>query len=174
MKKEKSLLRAYDIQFSGLKLGNHLFTYSLDNEFFEYYKYPEILGADIHAEVNLEKKSNMLVLDFTLQGKATSICDRCAEACEVKISLEDERVILKFGVADSEKNDEIITLDEGSHTFNIADLLYEFSVIALPMFKTHPEGACNPEVLKILEKLKVKNEEKTDPRWSALKNIKLE
>ena len=41
MKDKKRDLKAYDIHFAGLKDGEHLFEYQVDNHFFELFDYQE-------------------------------------------------------------------------------------------------------------------------------------
>ena len=50
-------LKAFDIQFVGLKLGKHVYEYEIDNTFFEHFEYDEFNDVNVKIVLNLEKKS---------------------------------------------------------------------------------------------------------------------
>ena len=50
-------LKAYDIQFAGLKLGNHVYDYEINHKFFEYFKFDEFNDVNVNLKINLEKKT---------------------------------------------------------------------------------------------------------------------
>ena len=50
-------LKAYLIQFSGLKIGKHQFEYQLDNSFFEHFNFEEFNSVAIKVDLILEKKN---------------------------------------------------------------------------------------------------------------------
>ena len=65
--------------------------------------------------------------------------------------------------------------DIHTHDFDVSSLIYEYIILAVPMYRVHPEGQCNPEVIAMLTAKPEEPEEKDiDPRWAALKDIKLE
>lgn len=116
----------------------------------------------------------MLELDISFSGNVELECDVCTGLYAQPIRGE-ERLIVKFGEESYDETDEIIVLHPGEYEINIAQPLYEFIHLALPARRVHPEGECDPEVLKKLEELNSGEEEKddTDPRWDALKGLNL-
>ena len=53
------------------------------------------------------------------------------------------------------------------------DLLYEFISLSLPLKNVHPKGECDSQMIeKVNEFSRVEEEEKIDPRWGKLKNLK--
>ena len=73
MKDKKRDLKAYDIHFAGLKDGEHLFEYQVDNHFFEFFDYHEFNSVNHLVQVRLQKKSTLLELDFPLKALSMSI-----------------------------------------------------------------------------------------------------
>ena len=77
----------------------------------------------------------------------------------------------------TEETDDVAVVDPDSHDFDVSTLIYEYIILAIPMHRVHPEGQCNPEVIALLSKEETPDEteeETIDPRWAALKNIKIE
>lgn len=164
----------YDIHFSGLSLGTHIFDYKIDNTFFSLFEYADIKEGSLEVSLTLEKQERMLILNFTLTGFIVKPCDRCLE--DVNLPLEGtNRIILKYGTSYKEVDDEIITIPETMHTFNIAEVLYEFIQLAQPMQCLHPDdengiSLCNQQMLDRM--YGTEKEESIDPRWAALAQLK--
>lgn len=172
-------MKAYNIVFSSLKQGLHDFEYDIDLAFFEEFDYQEFNSASINAKVQLHKGSNMLELDFNIVGKVGVICDITLEPFELPIK-DRFKLVVKFGEHYNDENEEILILPHHSYELNIAQYLYELSVLALPAKKIHPgiaDGSLKSPILEKLKELepdleeqKNKNKE-TDPRWDALKKL---
>jgi uncharacterized protein len=168
------------IQFSGLSLGSHLFELEVNSKFFEQFESSEIQKGNIKIKLELVKQSSMLILNFQLAGSVNSACDRCNEDFDLPINAED-KLIVKFGNTEEEsENDDIITLAPNENELDISQLVYEYIVLALPIRRVHSdndkgESGCNKNTLAKLNSILLEKEkkEKTDPRWAALKNIKL-
>lgn len=166
----------YSINFASLKQGTHLFEYKIDNSFFQLFDYDEFIDSNFKVKLELEKQSTMLLLDFTIKGYFFVPCDRCLD--DVKLELKGkENLIVKFGnEANNNDTDEIVTLKENEHQFNIASYLYEIIQINLPQKRVHKKKDCNQEIIEKLKKIIVK-ENKTqniDPRWAKLTQLKTE
>lgn len=162
----------YSVQFTGLKEGMHELRFELSEKFFEHFEYSEISKCEVIVDINLEKQSTMLIFDFVVQGKAEVLCDRCQE--DVSIDLEHEdRLFVKFGEQTSTTENEILVLGPQEFEVDLSQYLYEFSHLALPAKRIHKTmGACNKDVIQILEEMMEHEEEKkSDPRWDALKRL---
>ena len=57
-------LKAYDIQFVGLKLGKHIYDYEINQTFFEYFEFDEFNTINVNLNIHLEKKTTLLELNF--------------------------------------------------------------------------------------------------------------
>ncbi len=167
-------LNQYDIQFSGLKPGKHDFEFEIDRKFFESIEYSEIKEGKVNVALEFEKHSTMLVLSFVLKGEVEVPCDRCGEDFLLPLSAQ-QRLIVKFGDHATEEAEDVITVHRNESEINVAHFIYEYIILALPQKRVHPEGKCNKEALKRLEKLEeeTNKNKNTDPRWDGLKNIVL-
>lgn len=177
-----NFLKQFSIPFVGLKQGKHQFEYNISKAFFDEFDYSPIKQGDLKITLELQKQETMMVLTFALNGKVTLTCDRCNEEFEWDIH-SDERVLLKMSEEDYDTSDEIVTLSKNDYEINVANFIYEFINLAVPIVHIHPdlengEPGCNKEVLKIIKKLSVseQSDSKTivqhDPRWDALKKLR--
>ncbi len=169
-----NVFSAYSIPIQGLKVGVHQYQYSIDGAFFRHFEDSPLETAAINFEVTLEKRSDMFLVDFVLQGTVGAICDRCTTAINLPVN-GDFELIVKYGEAeDVEENDEVVFISREFSSLNLAKYLYEFTVLALPITNTFdcqslPEPPCNWEILKFL---KTEEEEaKSNAIWEALRNL---
>ena len=166
-------LKDYTIQFVGLKIGKHSFTYHIDNKFFDEFQYRDF--KDINCEVDLElvKKATLLELHFNIKGKATFTCDITNVPFDKEIS-NALHLIIKFGAEFNDDNEEIIIVPYSDYQFNVAQYIYEAIILALPVKRSHPgieDGSLKSEALEKLKELEVKEQKETDPRWDKLNEL---
>jgi uncharacterized metal-binding protein YceD (DUF177 family) len=154
MKKSK---KEYIIPFSGLSLGEHTFDFVINDTFFENRPYSEIQKGNYKVNVHLTKFSSMLSLSIDIEGESEVICDKCSELFMLPTSTNNQ-LMVKIGLEDNNNEDEdVLFLASGEHELDIEQYLYEYIVTGIPFSRVHPEGACNMEVLKELEKIRVEN-----------------
>ena len=165
-------LTDFQITFSGLKLGSHKFDFQIEDSFFQLFDYAELSSGQINAVILLEKKSNMLDLEFQIKGNVKLACDTCSEDYKQSIESTYKQIVKFSDLAEPEETDEILILPTNEHTLQVAHQLYEFIYLSLPTRRTHAEEAdCNQEVLEKLEELAYQEPRTTDPRWSALQKL---
>ncbi len=172
-------LRNYSIPFTGLKLGKHQFEFIVDNAFFDAFEYSLVKKANLKCQVELEKQETMLILNFQITGTIDANCDRCLAPYPQQVDIREQQVA-KFSEEAIDEDEEIITLSKNDHEINIAGLIYEYINVAIPFITVcDNEGNtpyCDKETLESLNKLSAgteeEQEEKTDPRWDALKKFK--
>jgi uncharacterized protein len=161
----------YSIPILGLKIGVHHFKYSVDAEFFKKFEGSPIENGVVHFDLELDKRADMLILDFSLNGFVEAECDRCT--AQINLPIEDTReLIVKYGEAEGEEEDEVVFIHRESSDFNVAKYLYEFTVLALPITNTYDcqldeNPPCNQEVLKYLNQNP--DDEQSNSIWDALK-----
>lgn len=169
--------KEYSIPFSGLKQGKHEFKYRVDNTFIQSFGFQEFNNVSVDVLVLLDKQPTVLEFDFQASGTVNVDCDLSSEPYDQPIS-SSMKLLVKFGDEYNDEDDEILIIPHGEHQVNIAQYIYEMLVLAVPAKRIHPgvaDGSLRSELLEKLEELQPgepKNEEdKTDPRWDALKNF---
>jgi len=170
-------LKAYIIQFVGLKLGDHHFEYNIENTFFKYFDFNEFNDSNVQVNVKLEKKTTLLEFRFDVLGTVNVNCDLTNEPFDQPIQNSYD-LIVKFGDEYNDENEEILILPHGAYELNISQYLYELIVLSVPGKRIHPgvkDGSLKSEMLLKLEELSPeglnKNKEEIDPRWNTLKKL---
>jgi len=175
-------LNEFLIPFIGLKLGKHQFEYQISKSFFDAFDYDDFESCDIKVNVVLEKKNTMLELNFKHKGTVHVPCDLTGEMFDLPIKGKI-RVVVQFGEAFNNDNDELLILPHGEHQIDLSQYIYEMIVLSIPLKRVHPgikDGTLKSEALDKLNELKVKEkkvvdkskkEEDTDPRWDKLKQL---
>jgi len=164
----------FNIEFAGLKLGHHNFDFHISETFFNNYNYCDFSLADIKIDVALIKKTTIMELNIVARGNVRVKCDLTNEPYDQAIDNNIDLVV-KFGNEFNNENDEILIIPHGEHKVNLAQYIYELTVLSVPAKRIHPgviDGSLKSEILNILEDLKPKeNKKTTDPRWEKLKKI---
>lgn len=165
------------IQFSGLKPGRYSYRYELDRSFFEVFENEELCEGKVDFEVNLERHERMLMFNFAFEGRMKTICDRCLREMEVPVKGE-QTLCVKFSDTETSEDEDVVILPDGAYEIDLAQWMYEYVAVSMPMQCVHPEGECDPEMLRyITEESEEDGEPKemaageTDPRWDALKQL---
>jgi uncharacterized metal-binding protein YceD (DUF177 family) len=170
-------LKKFNIQFVGLKEGSHFFEYQINKKFFEAYHFDEFDKTNLLAKVKLEKKINLLEFDFQISGTVRLPCDVSNELFDQEIH-GNLSLLVKFGLEYNEDNEDILILPYEEYEINIAQYLYELTVLSVPNKRIHPkvmDGTMKSKALEKLEELTIKENKPvaktTDPRWDKLKDL---
>jgi len=164
----------YQVAFSGLNPGSHIFDFEIGDAFFEDIQDAEISGGAVAVQVVMVKEERMMDLHLTISGVVKVPCDRCNELMDLAIS-GNERLIVKLGEDFFEESEDIQVIPETSHQFDLAPFLYEYIHLLMPVRRVHPEEGegenhCDPEVIKRLSELS--EHHNPDPRWEVLNRLK--
>jgi uncharacterized metal-binding protein YceD (DUF177 family) len=172
-------LKEFNIQFVGLKLGNHVFEYGIDSTFFEAFDFDEFHNSKIQVTLDFAKKNNLFELNFHMKGTVNVNCDVSLEPYAQEIE-GDFAMVVKFGPEYNDDNDEILILPHEEYQLNVAQFIYELIILSMPSKRVHPkvlDGTLESEALKKLKELEVDNEspaeskDEIDPRWDKLKGL---
>ena len=183
--------RYYNVSFAGLPLGQHEFEFQITQSFFDLFEFDQdFQHPNLRVDLVLDKKNNFLELHFQLSGTIEVNCDLTNEPYEEKISGKSS-IIVKFGSEFDDTDDEVWVIPQGEFTINIAQMIYEMTLLALPRKRIHPDvqsGKSHSEMLELLEQYSLdevdfdeigknelsedSNDEEIDPRWEALKKLK--
>jgi uncharacterized metal-binding protein YceD (DUF177 family) len=175
--------RDYEIAFVGLKPGVHEFSYEIDDRFFELLEVatPDFKNVKATIKLTLDKKSSFFLLKFDVDGKATVTCDRCGD--EYELQLWDEfNLVVKLtddpeAEEQSEEDPDVTYIARNESHLDVSKWLLEFLTLSVPMQHIHPDkpdgtSGCNPEALKLLNKLSLDAENKNNPIWKDLDKFK--
>jgi len=173
------------IQFSGLKPGRYTYQYPIGDSFFKGFENEELREGSVNFEVVLERRERELLFNFAFHGTVKTTCDRCLGAMTVPVE-GNEVLCVKFSDTETSDNEDVLILPENAYQIDLAQWLYEYIAVRLPMQKVHEEGECDPEMLKYISEghdgedgeasgdesgCRTLGEGESDPRWAALKEL---
>ena len=141
------------IPVKGLQAGEHQFSYAIDGEFFQGFDNGQIKDADCTVKVSVIRHQTLLDITCSVGGFVVTECDRCLEDLTLKVDV-DRKLTVGFGTVDVEdgREDDVIVIDRSEAELCLDQFVYDYICLSLPMVKVHPEGKCNPEMLKYISK----------------------
>lgn len=167
-------LRQFSIPLKGLKNGIHQFVFQIDKNFFSSFDSSPVNNGKLETSLNLEKKSDHIVLDFFTKGFVNTDCDRCTALINLPVESEFEAIV-KYREEPGDDGD-VIYISVEEHQLNVATLIYEQIILSIPLIKIYNcesvnPKPCNEKVLGILSK---DSELSSNPLGDALKNLKID
>ncbi len=172
------VLDHFSIPFIGLKVGLHQLKFEVDNLFFAEYENSLVKKGKLTINLDLDKRSHMAVLEFSLKGTVVTDCDRCME--DIVLPIQGNHILhAKYSEEDMEPTDEIIYIHPRLDRLNVAQYIYEYIHLSIPMMKTcesDPNASCNEDILSLFEQEAEDDggEVKTNPMWDALNDLNLD
>lgn len=176
-------LRDYEIGIAKLSNKKHAYEFEMDDSFFSLFEQEIILGGKLLAKVELDKNESLLKLHFAIHGDVRLTCDRSLEEFDQPVEIE-ETLLIKYGPEQAELDEDLWQITPETQTINVAQHLYDYIGLSLPMKKLHPrfvEELDEDDERDILIYSSHKDGESdsddsdddddTDPRWNALKNL---
>ncbi len=172
-------LQQYSIGFSGLSNGSHSFSFEMDTAFFHAFEESEVKQALVEVQLEMEKSHRMLELDFHLKGWVQLPCDRCLEAYRQNVD-QQQKLFVKLGHEYKEESEDVVVIPEGESDFNIAQYIYEYIHLGLPIKRVHPDAtleqpSCDPEMLERMARHKTgaaKKKAESASTWEALRKLR--
>ncbi len=170
--------RDFEIAFVGLKPGVHEYNYSVNDRFFEAYQRQDFRNCKAHVRLLLDKKSSFMLLKFEVGGRLEVTCDRCNSG--LPLDLWDEfnitvKIVEEPGLLNEQEDDpDVYYISRGESHINVADWIYEFINLSIPMQKvcTYEEmngPYCNLTAMDMLKKMvSGEKEKKENPIWKGL------
>jgi uncharacterized metal-binding protein YceD (DUF177 family) len=168
------MLDEFNIEIAKLNLGQHDFSYRIGNKFFELFDYGLVKKGDLKVDLELVKKPSFISLSYKIDGDIELTCDRSLEKFDHHIRTQN-KVIVKFGDEARELTEEIEVQPFDIQRMNVAQHIYEFITVAIPMKKLHPRYKDEDKQDQIIYSSasdEEQEDEQMDPRWSALKKLK--
>jgi uncharacterized metal-binding protein YceD (DUF177 family) len=160
--------REFEIHHAGLALGVHHFEYQLKDSFFEEFADNSFTNAQLDVSLELDKKTSLFILNFTINGTVQTVCDRCGDDFDLKVWDEFEMVAKltdpeKVAEMNEEDND-VAYFSRTENALDIKALVYEQVILSLPMQIIHPINAngsstCNTTALALLDKMNQEQKE---------------
>ena len=171
-------MNEYKIKLGGITNGKNSFSFEIKDQFFEAFTLSDVEHAKIIATALLDKDGDKLALQLQINGTINKLlCDICTEEISVNIEAETN-VIIQITAEDLTSTDEIFYIKKSENSIDLAQLIFELIILNAPKRRQHPldkqgKVTCNEEMVDLIEKYTVQEEKSSDPRWDALKDLKI-
>ncbi|MCB0641321.1 MAG: DUF177 domain-containing protein [Phaeodactylibacter sp.] len=165
-----SALNQYAIPVLGLREGMHRFEYEIGADFFAEFEDSVIKDGELHVTLDFDKRSNLIVMTFQIEGHIQAECDRCLESFDAPLTT---RQTLTVKYAEEEREEaEVLYIQRGTPSLDVAKFIYEFIHLAMPMILTHEQAGqeCDEEMLRYLD-TPAEDEAEPNPVWQALRDL---
>ncbi len=183
--------KSFDIEVIKFKEGKHEIDFEIGDSFFQNFEDNEIVQKGrLTARVILDKGANVIELTFHIKGTVQLTCDRSLELFDHQLDFS-EKMIYKYGATEQEIDENVYMITRDTPSINVAQLIYEFILLALPAKKIHPDyvNELDDEDLEvdggyvyIDDELETENDDEAsksseeskpaDPRWEQLMKLK--
>ena len=178
-------LRDYEIGIAKLSNKTHLYEFELDDSFFDLFGKEIILGGNLLAHVELDKTESLLTFRMDIKGHVRLTCDRSLDEFDYPIDVQGSFRI-KYGEENLELDDDLWQITPNTQAVNVAQHLYDYIGLAVPMKKLHPRFVAEADEEDddrdiLIYSSRIKNAEddaqddddddEVDPRWDALRNL---
>jgi len=158
----------------------HSFAYEVDRVFFATFPDSPVQEAAIQLAVQLDKRPNLLVCEFSFSGTVVTPCDRCLATIQLPVQGHN-RLLVKYGEAEDDPEDEdVVYIPRETSLWNIAQFVYEYILLAVPMIKTYNCTEDDPPPCDLVTLARLESAPATEaseapernPIWDALKDWK--
>lgn len=141
-----------------LPLGKHTFEYHLDKQFFVNMENADVRDADVKVDLEVNHGNDAYQLAFHLTGTLTVLCDRCLDELPLDIDATYDLTV-KYGDDYDDESDTLLIIPESDNYLNVAYMIYDTAVLAIPPRHVHPQGKCNRAMSALNKKYLVKDTE---------------
>lgn len=181
--------KTFDIEVIKFKEGRHVIDFEIGDAFFQNFEDNEIVEkGNLAVRAILDKGANLIEVNFHIHGSVQLTCDRSLEVFDHPLDFP-EKMVYKYGSEEKEIDENVFMITRDTPVINVAQLIYEFILLALPLKKIHPDhrNELDDEELEVEggyvyidDELESddENSESTeeikpvDPRWEQLKKLK--
>lgn len=184
----------YKIDLLGAGLGGKTFEYEVGDDFFANID-GLIQRGNVHTTVACLSAGAIFKFQFHSVGTVIVPCDRCLADLELRIETTDE-LNVKLGDEFADEGD-CVVVSEAEGYLDLAQFIYEFIVLSMPITCCHAPGKCDETMMHELSRHQSTrsgaeddehadsnngdvqemskgedSDEPADSRWAALKQLK--
>ncbi len=161
----------------GMYNGLHQYDWEIGPSFFEQFEQSPVQRAKVAVGLELDKRPDMYDLNFTFEGTVESECDRCLAPIHLPVAGEG-RLLVKLGEDEGLDDPDVIFIHPETQQFNVAQFIYEFIVLNLPMIKVYDCESdtpvpCDFEMLRRINQAQEQaSKDNQASVWDELKKLK--
>ena len=169
-----NVLSHFSVPYKGLGNGIHHLNFTVDSAFFKEFEDSHIDNGNFNVDVELDKRHEHSILHFSIKGKTKTNCDRCLSQIQLPIQGNFE-LHVKAGESEG-SNDEIMFIHPETSILNLAQVVYEFILLSVPIIKVYDcdnetNPPCNFDVLNKLDDVEQDSDDQQGNPWDSLRDI---
>ena len=171
-------MNGYKIKLGSITNGKNSFSFEIKDQFFDAFTLSDVEHAEVIATALLNKNGNKLALTLQIEGAINKLlCDICTEEISINIKAVANVIVTKTN-EDLISTDKVLYIKKNESSIDLKQLIFELIILNLPTKRQHPlnkqgEITCNQEMVDLIKRYTIKQEKSSDPRWDALKDLKL-
>ncbi|MDI9875840.1 YceD family protein [Flectobacillus rivi] len=142
---KKNYLANYKVDIFRLENKQYVLEFEGDNQFFAEFEQDEVGKGNFKAKVTLDKSETMIQLLYEIEAVVELTCDRSLELFDYPISIT-KKMILKFADRTEEVTDELMLIDRHVQQINVAQDIFDFIFLEIPIKRLHPKFVQEEEV----------------------------
>ena len=180
---EKQIREEFKLRLAGVEDGTYCFSVCCSKEFFELAELDEIQDGMLNLRIEMVRYEKLVTLSFHFEGNLVLTCDRCLLPVNLPMDFNSHLVVKlvpEVEEGENQDDDDMWVMEENAYEIDLFHYVYETILLALPHRIVHEDDAdgnptCDPDVMAYLnQSSSAPQEQETDPRWDALKNLKLD
>lgn len=133
----KSILNTFRIDIFRLENKHYVHEFEGGDDFFVALEQDLIEKGHFKTTVTLDKSEVMIQILYHIVGSVELTCDRSLDTFDFPVDIT-QKMILKFSDHTEEITDELMLIDRNTQYINVAQDIYEFIGLQIPMKKLHP------------------------------------
>lgn len=170
--------------------GLNEFDFTLTKQFFVNMENTEVRDADLSVKLQVDNHGAYYDFDFKVNGTLTIECDRCLDDLVIPVDA-GYQITVKYGEEYNDASDDVLEIPENENYLNVAYMLYDTVMLAIPIKHVHPAGKCNKAMSQLLRQHRASEAgddelfddpeaysgdmtdepAATDPRWEQLRKL---
>ena len=177
-----SRMDTYKVDLLSSRLQGAKWEWHIDDNFFSAIE-GLIRRGNIQTTVECTSAASIYKFQISSLGTVIVPCDRCLADLELRIETTDELTV-KLGSEHSDEGDCVI-VPETEGYIDLAQYIYEFIVLAMPITCTHEPGKCDETMILELSRYQAARSSQeddedndsdadngsVDERWAVLKTL---
>lgn len=170
-------MEEFKINIARLAYGQHTFDWLVGEEFFTAFETPVVERGKLKVHAVLDKSPTVMTIALRIAGTVEMECDRTLRPFDHELHV-DHRLHFQYGDEAAELDDDLYVIPRGAEQIDLAQHVYDFIGLALPMKRLHPDCATDDDdaagvmVYSSDEEDEAEEDEAVDPRWQALRTLR--
>lgn len=148
---QKSILNTFKIDIFRLENKQYVHEFGGEDDFFEALDQNLIQKGHFKASVALNKNETMIQMIYKISGSVELTCDRSLDVFDFPVDIT-QKMILKFSDHNEEITEELMLIDRNTQFINVAQDIFDFIGLQIPIKKLHPRFTQNEVTYESLMK----------------------